>query len=535
MVNIYQKLSERFWLLACLALSAGVQLSFITKSSIWHDEGYSLLLAPQNLADILTRTARDVHPPLYYLTLHFWTNLFGTSELAARSLSALFILLTMIVMFALVKRLFGGGAARTTVLFMAIAPFLVRYGQEARMYAMAAFLIGLSTYLLVTALDLQNKKRLYLYAAVLALALYTHYYAVFIVPVHWLYVLSRTNWRRGRPRKTLDVKSWHWWCANGFMAVLFLPWLPVAYGQFTRVQGGFWIPPVNLYTLPNTIVQFLQFNPGAWESWLKLVVSGVVLGMSLLVLYLNKLSRKSIGLVLLWVFTAPLTVMVLSAIARPIYIDRYFVFAAVAFYALLGSVLYLKPLSNLPRLRPLLIIGIVVLLGFGVMNASSQSTHRMRELAGDVNPRFNNGDALVAGELYVYLDFSYYNETGTMLQLYAPSGISGYGETSLLYDKADQAVVVNYEQLKPSSGYVWVVGKTGHKGYFEDVPTSWSLVDHFEAGESAANRYRISAALAEDGSQSFCAQVITRGKNSSSGEVQDFSSSCLPVGWVPSP
>ena len=33
------------------------------------------------------RTARDIHPPLYYWLLHLWIRLTGSSEFAIRSLS----------------------------------------------------------------------------------------------------------------------------------------------------------------------------------------------------------------------------------------------------------------------------------------------------------------------------------------------------------------------------------------------------------------------------------------------------------------
>ena len=69
-------------------LGAVARFSFIAKSSIWHDEGFSIALATRTPLEIWAGSARDVHPPLYYLLLHFWMSLFGTSQLAVRSLSA---------------------------------------------------------------------------------------------------------------------------------------------------------------------------------------------------------------------------------------------------------------------------------------------------------------------------------------------------------------------------------------------------------------------------------------------------------------
>ena len=58
--------------------------------SIWQDEGFSVSVAHMNLSELIATTAADVHPPLYYLLLHYWISIFGDSEFSCRFLSALF-------------------------------------------------------------------------------------------------------------------------------------------------------------------------------------------------------------------------------------------------------------------------------------------------------------------------------------------------------------------------------------------------------------------------------------------------------------
>lgn len=525
-----QRHFDKLFLAAVLGLGGFLQFSFISKSSIWHDEGYSLLLAPQSLGEILVRTARDVHPPLYYLLLHFWTNMFGLSEVAVRSLSVVCILGLIIVMFLLVKRLFGPKPARLSAVFMALGPFLIRYGQEARMYALVAFLLALATHLLITALTSGSKKRLYLYALVMAAAFYTHYYAVFMVPVHWIYVMSRTLWGNKRTPRRLDLRSLHWWLANYAVIGLFSFWLPTAYRQFTRVQGGFWIPPVNLKTLPATMWQWLHFS--SFETIplvLGLLIPIVFLGILIAATFLNKLQRKSLVLLGLWTVFGPLAIFFVSLLARPVFIDRYFVFAASALYPLLAVLLYLRPLNYLYRLRPIFIVGLVVLFGFGIRNVYDSSNHQMRQVGQYVSQNFQAGDDIIAGELYVYLDFSYYNHTGQELKLYAPKGINGYGETSLLYDKPE-LIINDYKQLSPQSGQVWIVAKPGQKDYVQEVPSEWQLTDKVISNTSAAYRYKIPPAAEPP---KVCAQVITTAKNPQTGEVKTFPNACLPPGWQP--
>lgn len=491
--GLYKKISDFWWLASCLFVSGSIQLSFISKSSIWHDEGYSLLLAPQTIADIITRTARDVHPPLYYIKLHFWLELLGNSEVAARSFSVVCILGAIVFTFLIIRRLFGSASARTAAVFLAVAPFLIRYGQEARMYAMVALLVCLASYLLVLALDRQNSKWLYLYALIMALAFYTHYYAVFMVPVHWLYVASRTRWRNHNGKqKKLDMLNANWWLANILIVILFAPWLPVAYAQFTRVQGGFWIPPVDIDTLPATFGQLIYFTSlNSLATWLKLGILGSGILLVGVTLWRNRQDKSSLLLLITWAAFTPLFIYVLSLISRPIYIDRYFVYVAFAFYGLLAVILYQKPLNVLAKVRPIIIVLVVGLFGFGIRNVYLQSTHSMRQTGQALSAQFTNGDALVAGELYVYLDFSYYNNTNTELRLYAPGGVSGYGETSLFYDNQSRIVVNDLKSLKPATNRVWIIGKAGDKTYYQEVPQNWVQDAYIQNGESVARRYQL--------------------------------------------
>ncbi|MCL5962028.1 MAG: glycosyltransferase family 39 protein [Chloroflexi bacterium] len=104
-------------------------------------------MAPRDLLDITIRSAADIHPPLYYYLLHFWSAFVGTSELALRWLSLVSGLLLVSVVYALGRRLFSPTVGLLAAVFAAVSPFLVYYSQEARMYSQVAFLAALSFYL----------------------------------------------------------------------------------------------------------------------------------------------------------------------------------------------------------------------------------------------------------------------------------------------------------------------------------------------------------------------------------------------------
>lgn len=477
------------WILPlAVFLSSALQFSFISRSSIWHDEAYSLWLIKYDYLEILTRTARDVHPPFYYLVLKFWTSIFGTTELAARSLSVVCVAGIIIFSYLLVKKLFGLGAARTAALFLAFAPFLLRYGQEARMYSMVALFLTAATFVLVCSLNSQSRKLLVLYSLCMALAFYTHYYAIFMVPVHWFYVGMRTHWHQHkRLKRQIDLISPWWWLANLAIVGLFSLWIPSAYAQFTRVQGGFWIPQVNSATLPSTVGHFLHYADfNNYPLVLRLSVLAMLILVVSIAVVMNSKQRANIILVASWAAAAPIAVFIISFIARPVYVDRYFVFSSVGFYVLLAILLYTKPLNYIYRMRPVIIAAVLVLFSYGIRNVYLQSNHKMSLVGDFTNTQYRNGDLLISGELYTYLDFSYYNNTNQPVYLFAPNGVSGYGETSLFYDQK-HLVIRSYNDIPNKR--IWIVGKVGDKDYYQQVPSTWKLDKTYRAKDSEVRLY----------------------------------------------
>jgi mannosyltransferase len=139
----------RFALLGITLLAVALRVWHLNGQSLGYDEGYSIALARQSLGAIAAQTAADIQPPLYYDLLHFWMQLFGTSEAAVRSLSLLFGVLTVPLLYALGRRLFGPATGLLAALLGAVSPFWIWYAQEARNYTLVTFLGALSSYLLL--------------------------------------------------------------------------------------------------------------------------------------------------------------------------------------------------------------------------------------------------------------------------------------------------------------------------------------------------------------------------------------------------
>ena len=80
---------EIIWLCAVLLAAFVLRCWNVSARPIWFDEAFSWTLVTQfDPLEVIDRTSRDVHPPLYYLILWCWVRVFGESLLAMRMLSA---------------------------------------------------------------------------------------------------------------------------------------------------------------------------------------------------------------------------------------------------------------------------------------------------------------------------------------------------------------------------------------------------------------------------------------------------------------
>ena len=484
-MKLLSRLSARWFLAGLIAVAAIPRLFFINYAAVWHDEGYTTSIIQHGFLDIIARSVRDVHPPLYYLALHAWQGMFGYNIFSIRGFSVVCGIATVIVVYLLMRKLFSESTARLAGFLVAIGPFFVRYSDEARMYAFVALLVTGATYALVTALEKKNRHRLtwwIVYALLVTAALYTQYYALFIVPVHLVY-----SWWKVGSLHTL-VTNKYWWMAHLGFAALFLPWAPTILAQTSRVQKGFWIPPLTYETIPNTFAQFIIYEakyPYIWE----ILLIGVAALLVAWTFWRQHSKRAEIALLVGWLIV-PIIAVALLSMKQPVYHDRYFTYSSVAFYALLAVVG-----SQIRRIRYGVVIAsfycaaVIGTLLYGYTNVAAQLGHRMDVVGNYVTHHALNTDAVVSAELYTYFDFTFYNHSTVETKLLYETPVDGYGEMGLLYDRPD-LIISDLHTIKAPR--VWLVGKTGdHPYYTTDVPSNWRYIERVESGDSAVQLYEI--------------------------------------------
>ncbi|MEU5828910.1 glycosyltransferase family 39 protein [Micromonospora tulbaghiae] len=171
-------------------LTLVVTLAGIGHAQAWRDELATWSAATRPVPDLarMTRTIDAATGP-YYLLMHGWTALAGTSPTALRLPSALAMAVAAALTARLGAVLVGRRAGLLAGLLFAVLPVTSRYGQEARPYALATLLAVLSTLLLVGVLRRPGRWRWAGYAvAVAALGLF-HLLALTLLAAHAVVVL----------------------------------------------------------------------------------------------------------------------------------------------------------------------------------------------------------------------------------------------------------------------------------------------------------------------------------------------------------
>jgi mannosyltransferase len=207
---------------------------------------------PGSFGDMLHAVREsESNPPLYYVLAWAWAKAFGTGEVGLRSLSALFGAATVPVGYLIGRQLASRRAGLVLAALIAVNPMLIWYSQEARSYAPLVFFGALALYFFARALDTGGGRDLALWAIASALALCSHYFAVFAVAIEavWLLLALRARWRLVWPASAAV-------CAAG------LALLPLANSQTNPTHIG-WIENSPLpERLWETAVSFLVGETG---------------------------------------------------------------------------------------------------------------------------------------------------------------------------------------------------------------------------------------------------------------------------------
>ena len=280
----------RFSLLAVamLLVATGARLFGLTREAFWVDEVITFDITRQPGLAGLKGIAELIHPPIYFLGVAPWREVFGSSEFALRGYSVAWSIVAVVatMLFA-----FEVGKSRRVALWAgwltALSPLSVYFAQEARMYTQASALVALSSWALAAWMSRSGEGRrtvgwAVIYVLSVAALLLTQYVGLVVALAQGIAVIVVFLRRRnmgllvGYAMAALAV------------TLLFLPWLRYVQtlrSSLYRASDLAWIPSPGWRDVVFLFTRDLVWGSPGWTDAVWIGGQIVALGLTIAVLW----------------------------------------------------------------------------------------------------------------------------------------------------------------------------------------------------------------------------------------------------------
>jgi mannosyltransferase len=334
-------------LILALAVALGGFIRFIHLgvAEITGDEvsSWSTASAPTLAGVIRAHNGRNPGTlALHDLILHLWMRMFGQSEAALRSLSALFGTAAIALVFFVAHELLmlpaavGDGreadapaaevTAALSALITAISLVMINSSREARMYPLMLAMVLAQVGFFLRGMRRGGWPNFAAIAVLTALTVAANFTAAFAFAAEGAWFAWRLAAERRRGRR-LDARAWR--AAFGVLAgfALLAPFAPVVALQLSSgVKQGKWS-----WIVPPRLLDPLQTFESANGIWVFALLAPLALWA---VLYGWRSRGEQIAFALIWMWMPPLAQFAISYLFRPMDVTRYVLSSFIAFYIL---------------------------------------------------------------------------------------------------------------------------------------------------------------------------------------------------------
>ena len=414
------------WAIAALLLGAWMIRWFgISADSVWLDEAASWWFATRPLSQLWGDAAFwEPNPPLYYTLLKFWIALFGDSETAIRSMSAVFNAATVGTTYAVGSRVLPGREGKwmglCAALLLLTHPMQVRYAQEARAYALLGFAFSLLLYGLLWFLAhpdefarspreffRPSRDRSIATLSVIVggtLAFWCHNTSILLVGSVFAAGAGLLI-----VRCAFSASAWiNALVVGAIILVLWLPDLPYLVSGMEQVNAGFWL------SRPGTIdlMYFSDFLFGTWEiaqsdagrvACTAVAVMMALGGMAALIRH----GQKNQAILLACAAFLPVAVaFTASYLITPIFIARTMLWIEIPFLMLVACcTLWIKP--RIARVS-VAACAAAVLAMITLLHSGRPPKESWRDVARVLISESSSDDLIVVNTQYVEVPLLYY-------------------------------------------------------------------------------------------------------------------------------
>ena len=423
--------------------------NYLTRG-FWGDEAWTSLISQLPYSDMLKTTAADFPPPGYYTVVELVYKFLPPTEIATRSISIIFYLLTLFMVFKLASFVRGKLFGLLTALVVATNPIFFTYAFEARNYTMFAFAATGSVYFLIELSKKFTRQRIIGFILFSALGIYTHYYMFFVLAAQGIYIMLYDRQILFKMIGTYIV-----------VGLLYLPWIPFLAGQLNSVAGDYWIGGIDKRTHFEALLRILG---GEHQNVIRPWLFGLSVGLLTIGIGQHILRHKfEKPYLLTWLWAVvPFVLATLPGLSidgvklpfRPIFFWRYLIGSSVPL-----SMVMIHSAQKFPKYLMVATVGTLIILSLAVdLTTIQRHPYGFKQvyeekILGDVKP-----DEKLVTVLPSFAEVLYYrNRFGLKNELVVLSeGLVQFSGKSLLDAYASKGTVTiddypkgRYYELRP--------------------------------------------------------------------------------------
>jgi mannosyltransferase len=397
-------------LFVILLVASWIRFYSLTRRVIWYDEACSLAYVEYPWKVMISH--RYITRPVYFVLLKLWTGIFGSQEFVVRSLSVIFGILSVILIFQIGKILFNRRVGILSSLLLALSTYHIYYSQEVRNYSLFVFLALLSVLLFLKILKKGSRLLHLAYIATNILLIFTHPYGLFNLAAQSIYLIF--TWNKVSHRKR--------WLVSQGIILLFAIFLGILLSGDHSNEVNF-IPKVNFRSLVDVFESFsyggyrqVHAGVGFEIDAKRLIIPRIGAGILFFLCVLGIISPRkpasenkdisgSIVFLTLWLFIPILGAFLISRLVLPIYLTRYFVAVVAAFYILVAK--GLERISIAAYRITLIFIMATCLISIHILLTPEESGD-WRGASGFIKANIQASDTLIFAPINQIVPFWYY-------------------------------------------------------------------------------------------------------------------------------
>ena len=428
-------------------------LGLIFNNNVWFDEAYTLSLIRHNFSDLISIIKSDMHPPLYFISLKLFSEIFGYSVLATKIFSVIGYIATLLLGCTVIKIHVGSVATIIYMLAVGAIPMSLYFSGQQRSYSWCIFFVALC--FIEALLFTENNKYNHCFIFVISalFAAYNHIYALLAIGIIFAFVNIYILIKNRKLIKAIIL-------SDILIIIGYIPWfLPLLF-QTKAASGSFWLKNVE----PLSIIVF---------------ITGIVISAVILI----KKENRSLPVIfaIICILSIQFIGLFVTIFIRPLYIARYSV-VVLGIFAILIACGVNNTNEKFKK---------AVCIGLSALNVICVIATGIFEYNSSMNKFFDRFDKIAApSNTFIYCDssfgiMSYYFPDDTHICTYSKPWFAAFDNVECI-DKNDLP-----DKISPNST-VWFVKNelTKTPGYIQSNFII-EFVDSFKCDFNTFTVYRL--------------------------------------------